>query len=146
MKRYSEEEARIRKNKQQNERYAADPEMRARKIANATRYQHENPMQYALNMKAGAANATAKQLGSDERITTADVVALIGKDFRCYHCNKVLCQEKGKHVGTIWEIDHLTPQSMVELNPNNAANIVACCRECNAAKYVKTEEEYNQIK
>jgi len=122
--------------------YDKDPakmkeKQRRRKQPNnrAVELAYVNKMTTRTNAKAGAANAHAKRLGSDLRLTGEQVQNLFDSHgWCCYYCD---VQSVDTSVMTL---DHVIP--FARGGQNTIQNCVPACAACNNSKNDKLEGEF----
>jgi 5-methylcytosine-specific restriction endonuclease McrA len=114
---------------------------RSRKLDVKAAWRKENPVEYAIHMKAAMANQSAKLKGCRGRLSHDDIRTLITEDFRCHYCGDALSQIPGtRYESSVWTIDHIVPLS--DQGPNIPSNIVAACRSCNSHKGTKPAAQF----
>jgi 5-methylcytosine-specific restriction endonuclease McrA len=118
--------------------YARSAQRRINKVEQSTRWRKQNPLEYALKLKASDANIASKKHGCLGKLRVRDIRSLILDPFVCYYCSIPLTKVPGDR--SIWQIDHRIPLS--KGGSNTTANIVASCAFCNISKGDKIVRKY----
>ncbi len=115
-------------NARKRQRYAEDPEFRARLLETNRRYDERNPHVRAEMSR----NYAARRWGDSGRITSAEWVARVTEyGGRCAYCSRPATTQ-----------DHVVPLSRG--GRHEIANVVPACKSCNSSKRDKLVSEWQE--